>query len=284
MTEARIEPSPEGVPGAVIDPIGLRGEDLKYPGYAGDPVNAFLARPEGKGPLSGMVVVHEAGGLGAHIRDVVARVAQLGYVTIGVDLYSREGGPPEPGNMQALFERIFSIPDERVLEDLTGAIDVLRGRSDARGPVGIIGFCMGGRYTLLAACSLDGVDAAVDCWGGFIDRSTPDEVTTPERPRPPLDLIAGLSCPLMAAIGAEDQNPSPPSASCSPSVRSRRARTSRSTSTRAPATRSSRTTGRAIAPARRSSCGSGSCRSCTATFRTRSPEGCLAASYSSQGN
>ncbi len=111
--------------------------------------------------------------------------------------------------MQAMMERIFGLADEQVLEDLTGAIDVLRARGDAGGAVGMIGFCMGGRYTLLAACSLEGIDAAVDCWGGFIDRSTPDEVTTPERPRPPLDLVAGLSCPLMAAIGAEDQNPSP---------------------------------------------------------------------------
>ncbi|HUA12431.1 MAG TPA: dienelactone hydrolase family protein [Solirubrobacteraceae bacterium] len=209
MTEARIEPSPDGVPGAVTDPATLRGEELTYPGYAGDAVNAFLARPAETGALPGMVVIHEAGGLNEHIRDVVARIAQLGYVTIGVDLYTREGGPPEPGNMNAIMERIFSLPDERVLEDLTGAIDVLRGRRDARGPVGIIGFCMGGRYSLLAACSLTGLDAAVDCWGGFIDRSTPDEVTTPERPRPPLDLVAGLGCPLMAAVGAEDQNPSP---------------------------------------------------------------------------
>jgi carboxymethylenebutenolidase len=68
---------------------------------------------------------------------------------------------------------------------------------------------MGGRYTLLFACSSDRLNAAVDCWGGFIDKATPDQRSTPERPVPPLELADKLRCPLLAAIGAEDQNPSP---------------------------------------------------------------------------
>jgi carboxymethylenebutenolidase len=49
----------------------------------------------------------------------------------------------------------------------------------------------------------------VTCWGGFIDRATPEEHSTPERPTPPLELADRLSCPLLAAVGAEDKNPSP---------------------------------------------------------------------------
>ena len=33
--------------------------------------------------------------------------------------------------------------------------------------------------------------------------------STPTRPTPPLELADHLSCPLLAAVGAEDQNPSP---------------------------------------------------------------------------
>lgn len=53
------------------------------------------------------------------------------------------------------------------------------------------------------------LDAAVDCWGGFIDSATPEEHSTPLRPTPPLELVGELSCPLYAAVGAEDHNPSP---------------------------------------------------------------------------
>jgi carboxymethylenebutenolidase len=36
-----------------------------------------------------------------------------------------------------------------------------------------------------------------------------DQDTTPERPVPPLELVPQLHCPLMAAVGADDTNPSP---------------------------------------------------------------------------
>ena len=114
-----------------------------------------------------MIVIHEAGGLNDHIRDVAGRIAQLGYVTLAVDLYTREGGPPPMDDVQAMMSRLFSIPDQRVVEDLTGAAEFLRAREDASGKVGCIGFCMGGRYTLLFACSTGSLDAAVDCWGGL---------------------------------------------------------------------------------------------------------------------
>ena len=210
MARQHVEPSPAGVPGAVLDPSMILGEDITYAGHEGVLVNGYLARPaEQNAPLPAMVVIHEAGGLGDHIRDVVNRFANLGYVSLGVDLYSREGGPPPMDDMAVVMKRLFAIPDARVLGDLEAAADLLRARADVSGKVGCIGFCMGGRYTLLFATSSDRLDAAVDCWGGFIDRSTPDEVSTETRPTPPLERAEHLCCPLLAAVGAEDQNPSP---------------------------------------------------------------------------
>ncbi len=209
MRSVPVEPSPAGVPGAVTDTSGLEAHELTFAGSGGTAVNGYLASPSGHDRRPGMIVIHEAGGLNGHIRDICNRLARLGYDALGVDLYTREGGPPPAGDAQALMKRLFSIPDERVLGDLEGAADHLRGLSSAGGRVGCIGFCMGGRYTLLMAVGSDRLDAAVDCWGGFIDRSTPDERSTPERPIPPLELAGRLHCPLLAAIGAEDQNPSP---------------------------------------------------------------------------
>jgi carboxymethylenebutenolidase len=60
---------------------------------------------------------------------------------------------------------------------------------------------------LLFACSSSKVDAAIDCWGGFIHRATPDAETTAARPTPILDLVKNLHCPLFAVFGEEDQNP-----------------------------------------------------------------------------
>ncbi|HYM44635.1 MAG TPA: dienelactone hydrolase family protein [Solirubrobacteraceae bacterium] len=209
---AEVKPSPDRVPGAVTDPSRILGEDVVFPGAFGDRVNGYLAvpaEPPGAGGRSAIVVIHEAGGLREHIRDVVNRFANLGYVSLGVDLYTREGGPPPLDDMGALMDRLFSMSDATVLGDLEGAAEHLRAREDVSGKVGCIGFCMGGRYTLLFACSSDRLDAAVDCWGGFIDTATLQDRSTPARPTPPLELAGELRCPLMAAIGAEDHNPSP---------------------------------------------------------------------------
>jgi len=195
---AQVRPSPEGVPGAVTDPRAVRGENVTFPGAGDTGVNGYLATPatsaEGASRPA-IVVIHEAGGLGEHIRDVTNRFANLGYTALGVDLYTREGGPPPMNDPGAVMERIFSIPDERAVGDLEGAAALVLGREDASGRLGCIGFCMGGRYTLLFACTSERLDAAVDCWGGFIDKATLEERSTPERPTPPLELV--------------DQNPSP---------------------------------------------------------------------------
>ncbi len=207
-----VTPSPEGVPGAVTDPACVRGDDIHYPGAHDDSIGGYLAvpaEPAGEHGRPGIVVIHHAGGLDAHTRDITNRLANLGYVVLAPDLFTREGGPPPLDDLQAMMSRLFATSDETVLGDLEGAADLLRAREDCDGKVGCIGFCMGGRYTLLLACASNRLDAAVDCWGGFIDMATPDERSTPERPTPPLELADRLSCPLMAAIGAEDHNPSP---------------------------------------------------------------------------
>ena len=209
---AEVKASPAGVPGAVTNPGGVRAEELTYPGADGTPVNGYLAAPAAPAGAAGrpaIIVIHEAGGLGDHIKDVTNRLASLGYLALGVDLYTRDGGPPPLGDMQAVMARLFSMSDETALGDLVGAADFLRARDDCNGKVGCIGFCMGGRFTLLFACASDRLDAALDCWGGFIDKATPEERSTPVRPTPPLELADQLCCPLLAAIGAEDQNPSP---------------------------------------------------------------------------
>lgn len=209
MPTAPVKPSPAGVPGAVTDPSRIRAEDLTYAGAGGDHVNAYLAMPAGEGPHPGIVVIHEAGGLGEHIRDVANRFANIGYAALGVDLYTREGGPPSLDDMQVVMKRLFAMSDATVLGDLKAAVDLLRARSDATGKVGCIGFCMGGRFALLLACASERLDAVVDCWGGFIDRADFEQRSSAQRPTPPLELAAELHCPLLGAVGAEDQNPSP---------------------------------------------------------------------------
>ena len=102
---------------------------------------------------------------------------------------------------------MFGLPDSEAVQDLEAAADYLRALPGATGKIGAIGFCSGGRHTLLFACSSNKVDAAIDCWGGFIHRATPDAETNAARPKAPLDMVGQLNCPLFGVFGEEDQNP-----------------------------------------------------------------------------
>jgi carboxymethylenebutenolidase len=194
------------IPGAVTDPSRVRGENIEFKS-GGDTITGYLARPSQSGNYPGIVVIHEAFGLVEHIRDIARRFANIGYNALAPDLYARKGGPSDPNNMATVMPVMFGKSDAEAVQDLEAAADHLNGLPGAAGKIGVIGFCSGGRQTLLFACSSNKPDAAVDCWGGFIHRATPDAETTPARPTPILNMIDRLHCPLFGVFGEEDQNP-----------------------------------------------------------------------------
>ena len=133
------------------------------------------------------------------MKDIARRFAEEGYIAIVPDLYTREGRPAA----EKVMEVLFSVPDSQTMSDLEGAALYLKNHAHANGKVGIIGFCSGGRYTLMFACTSKNVDAAVDSAGGYI---IPDELTD-ARPVAAIDMVSDLSCPLFALFGEEDDNP-----------------------------------------------------------------------------
>ena len=195
------------VPGQVANPELLHTRDVSYQS-GGDVMAAYLARPRAPGTYPGIIVIHEVVGLVEHIRDVTRRLANVGYIALAPSLYIRVGNP-DPRDMPSVFLKAGSLSDSQLLRDLEAAAVYLRAQEGASGKVGCIGFSFGGRLALLLASSSDKVDGAVDCWGGFITRANPTQVTTPQRPTPVIDLVDQLHCPLLAVFGAEDQSPSP---------------------------------------------------------------------------
>jgi carboxymethylenebutenolidase len=194
------------IPGAVTDPSRVRGEAVELKSGS-ETIHGYLARPSQPGRNPGIVVIHEAFGLVEHIRDIARRFANIGYNALAPDLYSRAGGPSNPDDIATVMPVMFGKPDAEAVQDLDAAAAHLRGLPGATAKIGAIGFCSGGRQTLLFACGSNKVDAAIDCWGGFIHRATPDAETTPARPTPVITMVDKLSCPLFAVFGEEDQNP-----------------------------------------------------------------------------
>jgi len=65
------------------------------------------------------------------------------------------------------------------------------------GKVGIIGYCSGGRQVYLAACTLNGIDAAVDCYGGGV--AAPPEELNARQPVAPIDYFFHRTPPVLNA-------------------------------------------------------------------------------------
>jgi carboxymethylenebutenolidase len=193
-------------PGVVTDPSRIKGGVIALQSGS-DTIAAYHAYPNQPGNYPGIVVIQEAFGLDDHICDLARRFANIGYNAVAPALYWRRGAPKDPNNIETVFPVMFGLPDSEAVQDLEAAADYLRAMPGATGKVGAIGFCSGGRHTLLFACSSSKVDAAIDCWGGFIHRATPNDETTAARPKPPLDMVGQLNCPLFGVFGAEDQNP-----------------------------------------------------------------------------
>jgi carboxymethylenebutenolidase len=125
------------------------------------------------------------------------------------NLYSREapGADPDDAVAAARSQGAIPIPDERVVAEVEGAVAYLKGLPNANGKIGVIGHCSGGRQSFLAAVSLP-LDAAVDCYGGFVVGEPPAGHPLAGW-QPIVTRTPSLSCPLLGLFGKEDKFPSP---------------------------------------------------------------------------
>lgn len=154
------------------------GQTIKLTSSDGFTLGGYRAEPSGK-PKGALVVIQEIFGVNSHIRDLCDRFAKEGYVAIAPAIFDRI----EPG-----FESGYS-PDEvahartfiaspdwaAYLRDTEAAIAAVK---DA-GPVGIVGFCLGGSIAYAAATKLSGLKAAVGYYGGAIIRFADDVPKVP---------------------------------------------------------------------------------------------------------
>jgi len=189
-------------------PDAILAETVTITGHGGDQIEAYLARPLAPGSRGGVVVIHHMPGYDAATKEIVRRFAVEGYQALCPHLFYREAPGADPDDAAATARAAGGVPDERLVGDVSGAADYLRGLDGANGKIGVIGYCSGGRQTFLAACSLP-VDAAVDCYGAFVVEDAPEGM--PKTMKPILHLAPNLSAPLLGLFGKEDRFPNPDS-------------------------------------------------------------------------
>jgi carboxymethylenebutenolidase len=154
------------------------GQDLKLTASDNFQLGAYRADPA-TAPKAAVVVIQEIFGVNHHIRAVCDRLASEGYVAIAPAIFDRvepnftSGYSPDE---VAVARKFVANPDwPAMLRDTQAAIDAVKDV----GPVGIIGFCLGGSIAYAAATKLLGLSAAIGYYGGAIVRFADDKPTVP---------------------------------------------------------------------------------------------------------
>jgi carboxymethylenebutenolidase len=184
-------------------------ETVTITGHDGDAIEAYSARPLIPGPVGGVVVLHHLPGYDRQTKEFTRSLAVAGFNAVMPNLYAREapGADPDDAMAAARAQGVIPIPDDRIVGEAAGAVDYLKGLSNANGKVGVIGHCSGGRQSFLVAVSLP-LDAAVDCYGGFVVGEPPAGHPL-QGWEPIVNRTPDLSCPLLGLFGSEDVQPGP---------------------------------------------------------------------------
>jgi carboxymethylenebutenolidase len=184
----------------------LTAETIRITGHNRDEIEAYAAHPAQDGRRGGVVVIHHMPGYDRATKEIVRRFAELGYDSVCPNLYCREAPGAAPDDAAATARAQGGVPDERLIGDVGGGAEYLRGLPSSNGKVGVIGYCSGGRQSVLAACNLD-LDAAVDCYGAFVTGTPPEGF--PLKVTNLVDQLPNLRAPLLGLFGNDDAYPSP---------------------------------------------------------------------------
>jgi carboxymethylenebutenolidase len=184
----------------------LHAETITIAGNGDDQVEAYISTSLHGETRGGVVVIHHMPGYDRSTKEIVRRFAELGYDAICPNLYYREAPGAAPDDAAATARANGGVPDDRLIGDVAGAAAHLRSLANSNGKVGVIGYCSGGRQSVLAACNVD-LDAAVDCYGAFVTGTPPEGF--PLQVTNLVDQLPNLRCPLLGLFGNEDSYPSP---------------------------------------------------------------------------
>jgi carboxymethylenebutenolidase len=157
--------------------------DLATARGGSQPLRGYLASPPGTGPWPAVVMIHEIFGLDEVMRGHADRLADLGYLTLAVDLFSAGG------TVRCLVATMTAMMrgHGRAFADISAAHDYLATSADCTGKIGVIGFCIGGGFALLTANN--GFDAAAVNYG--------------QLPRHLDEKVVG-ACPIVGNYGGRD--------------------------------------------------------------------------------
>jgi carboxymethylenebutenolidase len=181
--------TPVSTEGAQRVPVAkVESTEVVY-GQSGDQVHrGHLSRPVARDTTSALIVIHEWWGLNEDIHAMTEQLAALGYTALAVDLYDGNSST----QVRAAYELSTNLSsnEERGLANLQQAYDYLESEMGAT-KIGVIGWCLGGKWSLKTALMLPSeIDATVIYYGSLMDDK---------------EKLATLDMPIIGFVGTKDR-------------------------------------------------------------------------------
>ena len=171
---------PDNIKVSETDPA-VEWQNVTYPSEGGAMIKAILARPANqREPQPAILVIHENRGLVDHIRDVTRRAAKAGFVALGIDLLSRQGGAESFADDTARIAAYGRTLQPDRYNDMYTAVEYLQKQPFVVWDrIGTVGFCAGGGNIFYAIYNKMPLQAAVPFYGPVPPNPLPNDVTTP---------------------------------------------------------------------------------------------------------
>lgn len=107
----------------------------------------YLSLPEGDGPFPGVMVASNFRGLSDADRKVCDRLAEAGYVALGVDYYA-DGRHSDDNATAAKWMAELQGNRALLAARMQAALDTIRDVPQVGGKIGAMGYCFGGKAVL----------------------------------------------------------------------------------------------------------------------------------------
>ena len=143
---------------------------------------SFVACPDGPGPFPAVIFYMDAPGTREELRNMARRIARHGYFVILPDMYYRLGtilfdlNRRDDSMSGVVRAAMNSLSNEKVTDDTAAMLQWLDGNDKVKpGPVGCVGYCMSGQYSVNAAARHpERVFAAASIYGVRLVTDKPD--------------------------------------------------------------------------------------------------------------
>lgn len=171
--------------------------DLTLVSRDGTRVAAYAARADAP-TGAGIVVIPDVRGLHPYYEELVRRFAEAGVHAVAIDLYPRTAGTSKRGPDFEYEPHVRQLDAGALAADVAAAVEVIRspeGGSAER--LYTIGFCIGGRVSLLQATSGLGLAGVIGCYPWPVG---PHRSGLPA----PSDEAPRFGCPVLTIYGGAD--------------------------------------------------------------------------------